>query len=183
MEKDCWSNYLTLDEYERLAVICILSMGYRYVHLLRNEDAIAYVMNFMIRADQKYNVSIGHRGAFRMDQGKYACRHIIRNKKISPISLDGLITYNNGGESSLHSKIASTKASPAQLAEIKELVNYIDKSTLLSAQEKLCVRKYFMENNTESNIALELKLTQERVSHIIKTAIIKLRWKFNEKME
>ena len=157
---------LTLDEYLRISKSIIKKHGYS--KMLKDEDAISYVATSLMKADSKYNGTYGSIEGFRGLYGRYAIKNwidrYVKNKKTINITENMAFCLKS---------IDSTFGNVA----LNEILGYID---TLPIHQKDAISMYFYEKMTLQEIADKTGITRQGISLRIRTAINKIREKFND---
>lgn len=171
------SNYLPIRDYEKIALYTIHKLGYKYQWMLKSEDAISEIIYNVALGDSRYK-EIGSRKGYRMSNANYAARTINSNKK-NFVYLDQT-KEGKYGEFNLHKIIGNRKdIDPADLTIYREIVSYIETAEELTNHEKTTLQMFFIQNASQSEIAKQLQVTQQRISQYVESGLSKLRTKFN----
>lgn len=141
--------------------------------LLRDEDAVAYVANYIIKADIKYDGKTGSKEGFRCLSARYAIKNWInRNIKNKPKSIS--IDADGGNGSPIKDKIDSFESTTDNV-ELNEILDFID---TLNENEQKVLKMYYFESMSLKEIGQSLNLTHEAIRQRIKKALCKIKEKF-----
>lgn len=164
------NKFLPLKEYLEIAEKVFL----KNVRRSPSEDELAYVVEYMIRADNIFNEKIGNRHGFRKLYSSYAIKNImnkLKNKK-KLVSLD----YPLEGKTrlvKLGDIIEDKRLIPEKQAEFNELCKEI-KQNLTEKEYDILIRRVCYKEKYK-DIAKDYGLTKQRIQQISKTALKKVK--------
>lgn len=159
---------LTLNEYLKISKQFIKKHG--YAKMINDDDAIAYVANYLMVADNRYNNKFGNIEGFRAMYGKYGIKNWIaryyknKNKHVVNMSEE------------MESAIKSSENVFGNI-EFNELHDYIQ--TLPEVQRDT-IHMYFYEEKTLREIGKVYGITPEAVRLRLKVILKHLKEKFND---
>lgn len=139
-----------------------------------DEDAVAYVANYMMRADQKYDGKTGTREGYRWRWAKYAVMNFSRTykKKYNTISIDSI--NNNDCKMSDNLTLDKIPKNNNNLY-ISDIIETIREADYLTDREKSCLFGKYVDDKTLQEIGDNIGTTRERVRQVIEKAIYKIR--------
>lgn len=178
MLNDC----LALQAYESYAV--------RYLwknlpYAAKDFEHIGRVAEYMARSDLSYKHGIGTLEGRRMTYAKFAVQHIkdiLRRKRrdTTTYSLDLIQERNNDRGESCGANLSYLELGPAELAELREIKEFILGDTL-SSIESVALIEYFLEKTPMLDIAKKFQVTRMAVWLAIERGLEKVRRKYGEK--
>lgn len=177
MEKYSTTNhFLSLRDYENIAVRVVCKLGYKYRWMLRNEDAISEIIYNVALGDVRYKY--GSRKGYRMSNANFSARTINSNKaKFVYLDASRDVGY---GEFNLHKMIENKKdINPSEKSAANEIIAYIHEMEELTTQEKIALIMTYQDNASQSEIATHLQVSQQRISQYVESGIRKLKLKLN----
>jgi RNA polymerase sigma factor (sigma-70 family) len=161
--------------------------------MLKSEDAISNVANCIMMADWRWDKE--RKGASGQQKNKYSYRNQCaiwaiksymtrkKHKKNKPHTID-IDTKFEDENLSLLDILPNSIRSPLDLIieqesveDIKHTISEIlsDSNTVLSERQKECLRLYYLEDMTFSQIGKQFGITREAVRQNIKKSIEKIR--------
>lgn len=156
---------LSLNEYWLIAKKMI--MKHKVPFLLNDDDNIAYVAYYIMRADNNFNGQ-GNLYGWRSFNAKCAISKLkakfIREKKKHNVSINSLDFTISDKDNKM-------------IVECNDLLEYAQK--ILTSREYQCVHDYYLKGMTLEEIGNTLDLTRERIRQILKKSIGKLRRECN----
>lgn len=156
---------MELKDYLDLACKVINKYGDRT--MLKSEDAISYVAEDLIKADNKFNGQ-GDRLQWMVYCAKFSVlRWRSRGVKYGDISLDDAINRDS-------IEIQSSKAFNSDL-ESRDIINQIESAKFISDNQRHCVLNYYLQGMTHQEIGNELGMSKEAVRQNIKNGLEKIR--------
>lgn len=174
-------QYLSLKEYDLISVKIL-----KRNRLPLSEDNIAFINEYMIMADTRYNSDVGlTREQFRGLYATYARKTIFKKfkknkKKGVEYSLDfdilGEKGCSNGRVGSLIQFTPCKKQrNPVNILIDKEFVDSLRKEEYLTDQDKDCLIDYLTTNQKIKDIGVSNGLAKRQVYFKIKNAIKKIK--------
>ncbi len=166
---------MKLKLYEYIDVARKIISKYGTLQMLRDDDAISYVANFIMTYDDRFNAlpDKGSIEGYRYMNGKFGIKKwLSKKKKRKEFSLESY--YNNRTGGNFKYDIESSE-NTIQNVYLNEILTAIDK---LNDRDRDFVKLYFFENKTLEEISLAHDLSKERVRQIIKSALELIRVKF-----
>jgi RNA polymerase sigma factor (sigma-70 family) len=160
--------------------------------LLSNEDAIADIAQAIMTADWKWDSTrTGHEGksktkySYRNQCAIWAIQTYISNKykrKNMSLSLDTCHDSNEDVSSFASNLQDQSLCDPAEIVaieeetnNIKDMVNHILSSDILSTKQKAQIYSYYFENKTLLQIGNEYGVTREAIRQNIQKGLNKIR--------
>jgi DNA-directed RNA polymerase sigma subunit (sigma70/sigma32) len=168
--------YLAFNEYLKIAEKVVGKASYNGIQ--NSEDNIAYVAEFLMLADKRYNEDNGlTREEFRALYAKYARLKLFNKKKKKRFenSLDWDYTSKKDGkEVSLKDYLEDEKAEkPFVNIEVEELINTINTSSL-SDKEKGVLKDYLLTKSSLADIGRINNVNPRYVGILINNAVNKI---------
>lgn len=160
---------MTLYEYLDEAKVIIKHM--KQYSLLKNEDAIAFVADKLIKADINYR-DLGDfsvRDSFRCSRGKYAVRAWLELQKKNNKKYGTPIDIND-------KNVLCTVSYQDDTVELSEIMDYIN---TFNPRTKDMICSYYYDNQTLQEIGNRHKVTRERVRQILESSLGKIKEKFD----
>lgn len=160
--------FMTLDEYWLHAKRIMLSYGGK--DLVNNDDNVAYVVNYIIRADETFDGQ-SSKGTWRINRAKYAIRHLKtkynkQKKYHNTVSLNQLIDNRQ-----LQDVIPDPKSCKnTQHEDIIETAQ-----SVLNDRQRECFDKYYVDGYTMEEIGEQFNLSRQRIDQILKDSIKKVK--------
>ena len=169
---------MKLKLYEYLDVAKKIISRHGTLQMLRDEDAISYVANFIMTYDDRFN-ALPDKGCiegYRTMNGKFGIKKwLSQKKKRKEVSLESLTTrYNYDAGGNFRGEIPSDE-NTLENVYLNEILSEIDR---LDKREQECIRLYFFENKTLEDISSVYDLSKERIRQIIKAALETIKMKF-----
>ena len=144
--------YLSLVQYEEDAIKTIKKyMGSKYI----TDDNVGFVMYYMMKADEKFNESLGFkRSTYRVCYGRYACLKLFNQYK-NPKKTVNIQNW----------ELENTKNEFNSTDDADEIKVLIDKANL-DNNEKIAF-ELLMQGYAYKDMAVVLKVSKQRVGQII----------------
>lgn len=172
--------FLTLNEY-LLGARKLLNI-YGYNCHKNDEDAIAFVASYMMKADETCNEELSCRNTWRYNQAKYAIlklRSKYRKQKRGLISLNKTIKRSSDRDICLQDIIPDNRKD--RDGTIKEILQIA--SQKLSKMQLRCFSLYYVNGFTMDQIGHQLGITKQAVSLNIKVSIHKIKNECRNKID
>lgn len=159
---------LSQKEYLNLAKMAIRHYGNK--NMLRDDEAIGEVANYIIRADIRYDASKGmNENSWRMLNGKYGVLIFLNNKKKQKKHLS-LREIELVGSNSL-----------METVYVNEVFDIVDDLPNLSKRDRDMFKDRWLDKMTLREIAKKHKLTHERIRQILEVVYKKVREEYENK--
>jgi RNA polymerase sigma factor (sigma-70 family) len=168
-------QYLSVKEYEEIAIKLLNKYA---KHNTSNEDAISLVMEYMMKADMRFDDKIGKRECFRVVCGKFGALYTLKNKKAKSLSLDYEYDFY-GNRMSMLENVASKEKTPLEKVITKEQMNLFFECNFNKETKNMIVDKY-INNMTYDNIGKKYGISKQAVNQRIKSGKDKIRNIINE---
>jgi RNA polymerase sigma factor (sigma-70 family) len=163
-------QYLTLKDYIKVAQRVLAKNKLDP----RNEENISIVVEYMVKADQKYDGMTGTRIGYRMVNAKYGAMvarqkylaRINNKKKNKILSLDYLHDINSERPHCLYDSVACKDVSQETRVMCEDIVKVAKK--IMGKRQFQCFYLKYVENYMTKDICKEMGITRAMVSlHII----------------
>lgn len=171
-------HFLTMEQYLDGARN-ILARYSGSPNVVNNEDAIAYVAEYMMRADSRYKPEIGDRDGFRGHWGRFGVMNWIKrsqNKKAIKYSLD--YSYDEDGDNNLEliNLIPDKKQNTEHKIEAIDIVETVRYSNRINDRQRTCILEYYVNNHSRQTIANIIGISQQSVDNNIKSGLRKIKY-------
>ncbi len=194
-------QFLSLDEYEKIAKKIITKVGKEYpglAHMMLNDnEAVGSVVNGLLKADKKWRsdhvCKKGKTGSctlntYRIKLARYKIYAYIKalSKRVNMQSLDDTRISKGNSDIFLKDIISSKQDDPQEIlgkiegsAANRKLIRRILTSDILTDREKKIIQMKYFDNDgdgtTLQEIANQYNLTKQCISLILKGAFKKIR--------
>jgi RNA polymerase sigma factor (sigma-70 family) len=165
-------DFLTLDEY-LLGARKILNL-YGYKCHKNNDDAIAFVAYYMMKADQTWDGTSSAKTTWRFNQARYAILKLKNKHKKQRrlVSLNKVINEKDNRKTFL-SDIISDNKEKFDKDLFSEIIHEAHKH--LSKRQLECITMYYIDGLNLEETGQKLGITKQAVSLHVKNAIEKLK--------
>lgn len=175
---------LSLSEYKNLAKRCIARFGGSYSSvLLRDEDAISYVLEKLILANHRFDQSVGTPWFTYLNQCAVWAISEWKNLQykqgaVAPTSLNTIVKNNSSRSIELHEVIIDEKVKDP-LEEINTsdsccILAYILENSNLNDRQKKCIELHYLDGMNFTEIGKVLGLTKECIRQNVSKGLKKL---------
>jgi len=163
--------FLTLDEYLLGARKLIAKYGLS-CHV-EDEDAISYVAQYMMKADETCDETKSARNTWRINQARYAIMNLrtkfLKDKKHKTLSLNVQIKNNGGRSVQLSDTIPDNRMDNTKEEQYNQVINAAQ--NVLSGRRQHCFLSYYKKGKTLQEIGDELGITKEAVRQQLEKGI------------
>jgi DNA-directed RNA polymerase specialized sigma subunit len=168
---------------EKIAVKTLAKKARGKLKLCR--DNIDFVINYIVRGYTYFDANRGTKlESYLIGRARYAVQNLFRKKRkqnrkfVKTYSIDKQLV--SGENFCIKHLLSSNESSVEDKLICREIINYIKNSSYFVDRQKKILLAIFEDGRTIQDIANELNLHKSYAHLLFRTALDKLKWKFNE---